>query len=340
MLIDITRLSHVAALCLLTACSDEEPPTGVLPEVSLEARRGHVMVFDEARHQLLLIGGWGAEDGAPAGDRGSTWALNGSTWTRLAATGPSPRHNAVAVYDASRQRVVLFGGIVGVFPSEQILSDTWEWDGSNWTKVSDTGPSPRVHLNMAYDRARGRIVLYGGFSLATMTELRDIWEWTGTTWSQQAVGGPASTVARGVAYDDKAGALILFSATTGSGASTVHMDVWNGSVLVRLPSPAPDCVGALSPLGASLGGFFSAGWCQSANTFRSDLWNGSEWSTVGGNQPSARMAHAMAYDRDRDRVVLYGGEAMPSGAPLSDTWEFNGTAWTQPTLNSLLRARR
>ncbi|HZI29542.1 MAG TPA: kelch repeat-containing protein [Gemmatimonadaceae bacterium] len=328
MLFDVSRISYVLFLCMIAACGDNVTDPGS-PEVTLEARRGHVMVFDEARHQMVLFGGWGAEEGAPPGDRGSTWALNGSTWSRVANTGPSPRHNAVAVYDAARQRILLYGGIIGSFPNEQTLSDTWEWNGTAWSKVADTGPTPRVHLNMGYDRARGRVVLYGGFSLGSMTELRDIWEWNGTSWMQQPVNGPPNTVARGVAFDEKAGALVLFSASEDPGTSAVHMDVWNGTSLVRLAASAPNCIGNLVSLGAIRGGFVSAAWCQSLNAFRSDVWNGTSWTSVAGTNPSPRGSHAMAYDRDRDRVVLYGGEAMPNGPLLSDTWEFNGTSWSQ-----------
>jgi hypothetical protein len=34
----------------------------------------------------------------------------------------------------------------------------------------------------------------------------------------------------------------------------------------------------------------------------------------------------MAYDKQRDRIVLFGGRAGP-GADLNDTWEWDGTAW-------------
>jgi hypothetical protein len=37
----------------------------------------------------------------------------------------------------------------------------------------------------------------------------------------------------------------------------------------------------------------------------------------------------MAYDRDRDRVVLFGGESVPDGVLLDDMWEFNGSGWVR-----------
>lgn len=43
--------------------------------------------------------------------------------------------------------------------------------------------------------------------------------------------------------------------------------------------------------------------------------------------PSARSGAAMTYDSTRQRVVLFGG--VGSSGLLNDTWEWNGTAWTQ-----------
>jgi len=37
----------------------------------------------------------------------------------------------------------------------------------------------------------------------------------------------------------------------------------------------------------------------------------------------------MAYDRDRNRVVLYGGEVATGTPDLARTWEFDGTTWAR-----------
>ncbi|HUQ07326.1 MAG TPA: kelch repeat-containing protein [Kofleriaceae bacterium] len=49
--------------------------------------------------------------------------------------------------------------------------------------------------------------------------------------------------------------------------------------------------------------------------------------------PPARYGHSMAYDPTRQRVVLFGGRTGPTNADLlGDTWEFDGTTWTQRTV--------
>jgi hypothetical protein len=80
-------------------------------------------------------------------------------WTQKRNTGPHPRVGHAMAYDATHDRVVLFGGDV---LADSRLNDTWEWDGTDWTQVADIGPSRRSNHSMAHDSARGRVVLFGG----------------------------------------------------------------------------------------------------------------------------------------------------------------------------------
>jgi len=61
-------------------------------------------------------------------------------------------------------------------------------------------------------------------------------------------------------------------------------------------------------------------------------WNGADWTNVtpAAGNPPARQGHVMAYDIARGVTVLFGGTSNPIGPfELTDTWEWNGTAWTQ-----------
>ena len=51
-------------------------------------------------------------------------------------------------------------------------------------------------------------------------------------------------------------------------------------------------------------------------------WDGRLWTQRQDMGPSGRYGHALAYDSQRDRVVLFGGYAfLPPGGYVSDTWE-------------------
>jgi hypothetical protein len=62
------------------------------------------------------------------------------------------------------------------------------------------------------------------------------------------------------------------------------------------------------------------------------LWDGSVWSplTTSG-APSPRSYTQLAYDAGRDRFVLFGGRAADGTTKLTDTWELDGTTWTERT---------
>lgn len=57
---------------------------------------------------------------------------------------------------------------------------------------------------------------------------------------------------------------------------------------------------------------FTAGWHQ----------------IVTPNSPPGRYTHGLAYDAQRHITILFGGDSTGSSR-LNDTWEFNGTTWTQ-----------
>jgi hypothetical protein len=169
--------------------------------------------------------------------------------------------------------------------------------GGPSTRITTAGPSPRNQAAL------------------------DIWEWDGSPWQQTTSSASTGTVSLGVAYDEKTAALYLFS-LTGTAFSASR---WNGTAVTEPRQ--------LVSLGSNPGGFlFYARTCDltgatsDPQTWR---WDGATWTRVTGTQPPLRLNAAMAYDRDRNRVVLYGGEVAANTPDLADTWEFDGTAWAR-----------
>jgi hypothetical protein len=59
---------------------------------------------------------------------------------------------------------------------------TWEFDGRTWFPMMSSGPSARAGTAIAYDIARQRTVLFGGYSLlggSTTPPYGDTWQWGG-----------------------------------------------------------------------------------------------------------------------------------------------------------------
>lgn len=148
-------------------------------------RSGHRLVFDAARQEVVLFGGF--DDTNHLSD---TWVWNGSTWTqRMPTYVPLARQLHAMAYDAARQRVVLFGGSAAASGTTAYLGDTYEWDGANWVpRPSVTFPPPRRESAMAYDATRQRCVLFGG-ALSGGTVTAQTWEWEGANWAQVATAG-------------------------------------------------------------------------------------------------------------------------------------------------------
>jgi hypothetical protein len=62
-------------------------------------------------------------------------------------------------------------------------------------------------------------------------------------------------------------------------------------------------------------------------------WNGTTWTKLlPVSSPDARWTHGMAYDANRKRIVLFGGLSGDQAASaLNDTWEWDGSDWSEIT---------
>jgi hypothetical protein len=100
------------------------------------------MAWSPRNHQLVMFGGMGA-----TGDLDDTWVWNGSEWLKEHPQhSPSARAGASMSADPSTGQLILFGGsfttverssasqtIIG--DSWKALTDTWEWNGTDWTQL-------------------------------------------------------------------------------------------------------------------------------------------------------------------------------------------------------------
>ena len=125
------------------------------------ARGYAAMGSDASTGQPVLFGGLDASSGV----LGDTWTWNGTNWTQQSpATSPPARYEAALAYDASAGQLVLFGGleIIGL-EGEDLLADTWTWNGTNWTQQSPaTSPPARYEAALAYGASAGQLLLFGG----------------------------------------------------------------------------------------------------------------------------------------------------------------------------------
>ncbi|MGE5183617.1 MAG: DUF4215 domain-containing protein [Acidobacteriota bacterium] len=262
------------------------------------ARTNIVATYDAIRKQVMVFGG---NSGGPLSD---TWLRTGTAWAQPAAFGqPNARMRGAMGYDPLRHRIVLFGGqTVGLNRRDNaaniMSNDTWEWDGHKWASVSTTGtPSQRGGAYFDYDTTARQLRLYGGDAITQQGALlnqqvyTDVFSFNGSAYTNNSTTGRATARAAGMAYDVANNLLVTFSGAT--------LDTACGNT------------------------------CY-AGTGTGDTWTWSTtagWKQASGTMPPGRRNSAIAYDPVRKRTVAFAGITPPNGQSVSDTWEWNGSAW-------------
>ncbi|MEZ0310684.1 MAG: hypothetical protein ACAI38_02865 [Myxococcota bacterium] len=290
-------------------------------------RAGHAMAYDAARGVTVMFGGLTVE--GTLSDE--TWIWNGNAWRKATpALSPPGREFHRMTYFPERGTVILFGGL-----SANELDDVWEWDGETWAPVVSGGALPPARWNhaMAYDPIRGRIVIYGGRATSPRA---DMWSWDGTTWDEEIFFGsrPSPLFVNRMAYDFMRERLVLFGEKTWE---------WTGTQWI-----APNTASTITPDSRSFGemefdpvrkrvtlfgGKATAVCTGSVTELCGDVWEwgGSVWSeaTPGdASVPEPRDKHAMAYDEESLRAIMFGG----SNGPIHPgTWAWTGSNWLDVT---------
>jgi hypothetical protein len=309
-------------------------------------RIGHSLVYDEHQQRVILLDGysWVRAVSPPAPpELTELWALKGARWTRLEGSGPASRTMGRAVYDIARRIIVSYGGRIG--RGEVPSTDTWEWGADGWRKAAGANDGPGVHIEMAYDAARGRTVKYGGATredTGHLTWPTDTWEWNGTEWTRVATDGPPGRAAANMVYDSKRREVVLFG---GQGAAPADGQpqpvfgdtwIWNGKIwrLASRDGPGPRAFHAMTFDGRA-GHVVLHGGNNGAQVF-GDMWawDGARWTEMRqvGTTPGRRRLHALAYDAAESKTVLYGGagpRADGGTQVYDDTWEWDGLDWAR-----------
>jgi hypothetical protein len=207
---------------------------------TLGARMGAAVAYDTGRSTVILFGGLNGVIGNDVWE----WSGGNSQWVGrtpavLPTAWPSKRSSMALVFDDSRQRAVLFGGIVLSTPtSETWIADTWEWDGvsGTWAPQVVGGTNPPAEMEryvsqiplMVYDSSRARVVVVlDGTTPGTST----VWERAGDIWQEATpVSGPKPDSVNGAsaAYDPVSQRVLVFGASMSGGNSNEQLWSYQG----------------------------------------------------------------------------------------------------------------
>ncbi len=281
------------------------------------ARFGHVLVFDEARGQVLMFGGASATPDGTLHYLNDTWTFDGAQWRCIEPpTRPPARAFAAAAYDRDRGVTVLFGGTADADYTG--MNDTWVFDGVTWTAVGQVGVSPpaRSEHAMAFDQKRGRTVLYGG-----RKRHKDTWEWDGERWIVvNSKNSPSTRLSPAMAFAPGVDKVML----VGGDGRDRETWMWDGATWTDTKGEVEHVDGGtLAVAGSRLLRF---GGVARAPVADIAAWTAGAWKILTlGKAPPPRTYHGAAFDPRRGVLVVHGG-MVPGrrGRPervFGDTWE-------------------
>jgi hypothetical protein len=286
------------------------------------AAAGCQLVYDTIRGKSFVLVG------------STMWSYDGSVWA--ADQIPPPGETTSCGWDPTRGRMVVFGGRIDPATSR---TGFWEWNGQSWSKVSfGGGPSWRFRHAMAYDTVHSELVMFGGVDFSSFF-FPDTYAWDGAAWTLRSQSGPAGRQLAGMVSAFSPRRQVMFGGgSTLTGAYLNDTWEWNGTQWTAGASSAavPQREGpamAFDPVRNVVVMYGGLGGVPGNSPKIGDTWeyDGTQWTQRlpdgAPGSPGPRFGAAMAWDPATAQVLLFGG--FDNAGVRSDTWTWNGTAWTQ-----------
>jgi hypothetical protein len=291
--------------------------------------RGHAaMVFDEGRGAVVLSGGlfFQGEGGSGLTFLDDLWTFDGKSWQKVECKGAKMAGQSL-VYDAKRRRLLEFGGWAGGSDeSGDLLALVPE--EKEWKRVVAKPELARADAAIAFDLKRDRLVLFGGGK-----DRDETWEFDGATWSRSAAKGPDGNAYARMVWDAARQRIVLFNGQTDGKQKFGNTWEHDGSSWKKVsssgPGPRTSCSFVYDEKRKRtvlFGGMGRQG--DLPGTFSSETWafDGTAWKKIADAGPSG-LESVSAYDKKRDRIVLWGVKSHEKGGSGAETWEFDGTKW-------------
>ena len=304
---------------------------------------GAAMTYDTERQDIVLFGG-ATVNGI---SRSSTLLFGNGLWLDVSAAGgdPSPRSLFTFVSDPVNNTIWMLGGVddtqtftdfwqfqnghwalagngdepttciypIGAYDTDRqkmvvLCNDatTWELDSASqaWKQITglNTNPPVRRFSAMVYDQSLKKTVVFGGYGTSYFDET---WLWDGSTWTRVAKNNPPGARSGAMMwYDPNLKKTVMYGGVgrlTTDGRIVYYSDQWT---------------------------FDGSNWTQ-----MNPVKNAPEQST---GTPGARYGAQVAVDPRTNKTLLFGGLTTITDSTgtrtevyASDTWEWDGTKWTQ-----------
>jgi hypothetical protein len=332
------------------ACQDRSAPSNTpLP------RSNHALAYNPTTGKTYVFGGLDINQ-QPFDD---LWEWDGTTWTKVTTdVRPSARSDAGLAYDPVRKSLILYGGqsnqTTGMY-YQTVFGDTWEWSSTTrqWTQLNPvSSPDPLYSHGMVTDTTRNKILLFAGMSdysyylpppVPGYTDpmRNEVWEWDGSsvTWTNRtpvvSSTAPSPRQYPILAYDEARQKLFVEESSMygyyGPGNPSAFWE-WDPVSAGWAMYDTGDFLNYATPSCAAYDSTRRRevvfGDMSSMITGFHETWEldakGPTWYVRSiQNSPAANYGIAMAFDRVRGVVVLFGGDA--NNYPTDETWEYSVT---------------
>lgn len=265
----------------------------------------------------------------------TTAAFAAAQWGPMTvATPPAARSGAMMAYDALQSRMVMFGG--------NSTNELWSYFNGAWSQLTPTSsPSPRMRSAMASVLTSGEILLYGGIDGSTTSQFAadDSWRWDGFDWHLLAPSTtPGGRARHMMAYDLARQVMVVYGGRQNlwvpNEALATTWEFQNGdwTQVVPVNSPPGLCDAAMAYL-TTTSRVVMFGGSDNTGTAHDETWlyDGLDWQQVAttGPRPAPRVGARMEMVLSRGVLVLVGGRDPLTQTIFNDTWEFDGTGWSE-----------
>ena len=233
-------------------------------------------------------------------------AFETAVWQLKSTTAlPRARYGHSMVFHAAGPYILMHGGLETPLnpPVEPAYKqDTWTWAGSSWTQTLTSGPVGRRSAAAAYDANRQETVLFGGLSGGAQPPSGETWIFKSTPtpgWTQvcnascTAGEKPIPVHSHAMTYDSGLKRVLLFGGNTGTSPTSNQMWEWNGATTKWIPR------------------------CNSG--------------ACAASKPPPSAGHAMAYDANLGKTVLFGGYVGPAESQATYTYDSTTNLWSNPS---------
>jgi len=292
------------------------------------------MAYDRLKDALVTFG-------VEAGGAAHTWIydLAKNKWTmKDPSFSPAARVGHSLVYDDYDNEIILFGG-TNYLNYDTFYNETWSYNTSTntWTnRTPAISPPARANHSMAFDKANGEMVLFGGYSGAA---LNDTWTYnlSKNLWTRKnPTNAPSPRYMHDMIYHDGQAVTILYggfdtSELKETWSYNLSADAWTELKPASKPHFSGPVQMVYEPGTGQIVTFLGSGYLVNLALaigrtdeyiWKYDLTNNT-WTPRPPKAPTPRSADGcglhLAYDTSNRKFVLYSNDI---GLPY-DTWTYD-----------------